>query len=73
MGGLERLNEAGNMPEENSEPAVQATIPPIVEECLPEEAGTEWTAPVELPVVQTPEELAETAADETPPPDAPIG
>lgn len=62
-----------------SEPSAPArsfapTMPPLKETIAPEESEEPlWSDPVELPVVLSPEELAETAVDETPPPDAPVG
>jgi len=74
MGGLKMLNDAANVPAVPPAATAQPTMPPLDEETpLPEETGAELADPVELPVVATPEQLAETAVDLTPPPDAPIG
>lgn len=75
LGGAELLREAAGSPE-RAVTAAPATMPPLEEENAAEEtrdSDEEWADPVELPIVSTPEQLAETAVDLTPPPDAPIG
>lgn len=74
MGGLSMISEAGNMPVGDvAAPSAQPTMPPLAEETAPPDEEEALTDPVEVPVLQTPEQLAETAVDLTPPPDAPIG
>lgn len=69
MGGLSLLRET----DVESSATAQPTVPPFEEMPGIEETAPPFVDPVEVPVEKTPEELAETAVDLTPPPDAPIG